>query len=402
VLRDVARVLDSGRGDDRAFRIGGDEFALILPEADAVEASTAVERRLTAARATAAGSTFTAGIAMLRPGDLTDPAVLWEQADAALYEGKRSGGDSVVAFDDVSDLLSIVTPAKTRALQALLDEPRVEIAFQPIWDLDDGRVFGLEALARPWEGYGFDGPAEMFAVAEKLGRAHHVDDVCRLAALARACELPDDVLLFLNVNPQTLVHGTLDDRFLHAVADAGLEPAQVVLEITERSGARLSLVTEEAVRLHDLGFRLALDDVGAGNAGLDMLRHLPVDYVKIDHSVIAAAMDENHAHAILLAIVAYARKANAYVIAEGIETPQMLAFVRELDELRDADLAPIRGGQGYLLGRPSAEMDQALTVLPVAVPPEGPTNGAHRYRRSPARLAPGRAQASRERMFVEL
>ena len=366
VLRDVAKVLAFGRAGDRAFRIGGDEFALILPELDAAEATTAVERRLTAARATTAGATFTAGVAIRPQGDVTDPAVLWEQADAALYEGKRSGGDSVVAFDDVSDVLSIITPAKARALQALLDEPRVEIAFQPIWDLQEGRVFGLEALARPWDGYGFEGPAEMFAVAEKLGLAHRVDDVCRLAALARARELPDDVLLFLNVNPQTLVHGTLDDRFLRAVVDAGLDRTHVVLEITERSGARMSLVTEEAVRLHDLGFPLALDDVGAGNAGLDMLRHLPVQFVKIDHSVIAAAMEENHAHAILLAIVAYARKTNAYVIAEGIETPQMLAFVRTLDELRDPDASPVRGGQGYLLGRPSAEIQRAFTVLPVA------------------------------------
>ena len=213
-----------------------------------------------------------------------------------------------MVFDDVAELLSIVTPAKIQALRALLDEPRIEIAFQPIWDLQDGRVLGLEALARPWAGYGFDGPADMFAVAEKIGRAHELDAVCRSAALARAHEIPEGVLLFLNVNPQSLTHGELDgDRLLRTVAAAGMQPSQIVLEITERSDARLSQVVADATRLRSLGFRLALDDVGAGNAGLEMLRELPVDFVKIDHTVIAAALEDTHAQAVLLAIIAYAR-----------------------------------------------------------------------------------------------
>ena len=363
MLTQVARVLERGRAHDRAFRIGGDEFAVLLPGTNAAEARVGIERRLAAAREGDAKSTFTVGLAILHASEDSDPAVLWEQADAALYEGKRSGGE-IVVFDDVAELLSIVTPAKVQALRTLLDEPRVEIAFQPIWDLQDGRVLGLEALARPWDGYHFDGPADMFAVAEKIGRAHELDAVCRSAALARASEIPDGVLLFLNLNPQSLTHGDLaGDRLLRTVAAAGLQPSQVVLEITERSNARLSQVIADATRLRGLGFRLALDDVGAGNAGLEMLRELPVDFVKIDHTVIAAALEDTHAQAVLLAIIAYAGRAGAYVIAEGIESEQVLSFVNSAEEIRLADGPPIKGGQGYLLGRPTLEISQ-LTAPP--------------------------------------
>jgi diguanylate cyclase (GGDEF)-like protein len=364
VLLATARVLDQGRGEDRAFRIGGDEFALLLPGSDTAGARAGVERRLAAARKSAAAAPFTAGVAMLPAGMTTDPAVLWEQADAALYEGKRAGGGEVVVFDDVAEHLSIVTQAKTQSMRTFLEEPRLETAFQPIWDLQEGHMLGLEALARPWDGYGFDGPAEMFVIAEKIGRAHELDALCRTAALARAHELPDDVLLFLNVSPQSLAHGTLrGDRLLRTVAAAGLDASQVVLEITERSEARLSQVVADATRLSELGFRLALDDVGAGNAGLEMLRRLPVDFVKIDGSVIGgAAAHDTQAQAVLLAIIAYARRANAYVIAEGIETHRILSFVRNADGLRLPD-APIRGGQGFLLGRPSADITTRPTVL---------------------------------------
>ena len=289
VLAHVARVLEHGRPDDRAFRIGGDEFALLLPEADSLGAATALARRLDAARRGPNAVSFTAGVAILAVGAPGEAAVLWEHADAALYEGKRHGGGQTMVFDDVAELLSVVTPAKIHALRALLDDPRLEIVFQPIWDLEHDRMLGLEALARPWAGYGFDGPAEMFAIAEKIGRAHELDTVCRSAALDRAHELPTDALLFLNVNPQSLAHDSLaGDQLVDEVRAGGLEPEHVVLEITERSNARLDHVVADATRLRRLGFQLALDDVGAGNAGLEMLRELPVDFVKIDRTVIVA------------------------------------------------------------------------------------------------------------------
>ena len=135
-----------------------------------------------------------------------------------------------------------------------------------------------------------------------------------------------------------------------------------MLEVTERSQAGSPQVIAGATRLRELGFRIALDDVGAGNAGLETLRRLPVDFVKIDRSIVASATSEVSAQAVLVAIVAYARRTGAFVIAEGIESDEILSFVRhahELDAMRDLS---IDGGQGYLLGRPSAAPDAAARL----------------------------------------
>jgi diguanylate cyclase (GGDEF)-like protein len=366
LLVETARVLESGRREDRAFRIGGDEFALLMTGTGREGARIALERRRAVARERGLATEFTAGIAVMEPQADSDPQVLWEQADAALYEGKRKGGDTVVVFDDVAELLSVVTPATVRALRSLLDEPRLDIAFQPIWNLRDERMLGMEALARPWEGYGFSGPAEAFAVAEKVGRGPELDVLCRAAALARVGELPPDALLFLNLSPQTLERdGLSGDRLLRAVRDAGLEPGRVVLELTERAQARVEQVASEAARLRELGFKIALDDVGVGNSGLEMLRHLDLDFVKVDRSIIAGALDDMNVQAVLLAIVAYAHRAGAFVIAEGIESPEVLDFVRNANELDVMRSLSIEGGQGYLLGRPSIEVPPAQPPKPV-------------------------------------
>jgi len=360
VLAEVALVLASGRAEDRPFRIGGDEFALLMPGCDNGRARTALERILAMAGTDRNPTSLTAGIAVITPGVDGDPTALWEQADAALYEGKRTGGGRVTVFDEVSEQLSLVTPAKVHALRSMLAEPRLETAFQPIWNLQDNEILGFEALARPWPGYGFEGPAEAFAVAEKIGRAHELDAICRAAALARVSELPEDVLLFLNLNPQSLTHSTVDgDRLVRAVRAVGLEPERIVLEITERSPARLDHVIASALRLRSLGFQLALDDVGTGNSGLEMLRDLPVDFVKIDTSVVAAAVDDPKAQAVLVAIVAFARRAGAFVIAEGIESEEILSFVRHAHEVKVLHDRVIDGGQGFLLGRPDPDLRRA-------------------------------------------
>ena len=404
VLAELAVVLESGRAEDRAFRIGGDEFALLMPGCDGGRARIALERLLAAAASGRNRTSLTAGIAVITPGVDGDATALSEQADAALYEGKRTGGGRVTVFDEVAERLDLVTPAKVHSLRSLLAEPRLETAFQPIWNLRDNEVLGFEALARPWPGYGFEGPAEAFAVAEKIGRAHDLDAICRAAALSRVSELPDDVLLFLNVNPQSLTHSTVDgDRLVRAIKAVGLEPMRVVLEITERSPARLDHVIASALRLRELGFQLALDDVGTGNSGLEMLRDLPVDFVKIDQSVIVSALDDPKAQAVLVAIIAFARRADAFVIAEGIESEQILSFVRHAHEMSVLNDRVIDGGQGFLLGRPdsdltSAPVDGMLPAGDLVVRPLPSDHPAHdpRWRTEPATVTAA-AGSSRRR-----
>ena len=156
------------------------------------------------------------------------------------------------------------------------------------------------------------------------------------------------------MSPQTLEHdGLAGDSLVLAVRGAGYEPEQVVLEITERTDARKELLIPEAARLRSLGFNLALDDVGAGNAGLEMLRALPVDFIKIDRAVVANAVADRSARAVMLAIMAFARESGSFVIAEGIETEAMLELARDPEPEGEVRPAGAHGAQGFLLGRPA-------------------------------------------------
>jgi diguanylate cyclase (GGDEF)-like protein len=358
LLRDVAGILGDGRAGDRAFRTGGDEFVLLLPRTAEAGAETVTAKLLD--RLDAAGIRVSAGVADLRPGH--DPEALHQQADAALYEAKRRGGHQVAAFGEIADETSATSAEAGLALRTLLDLGDVECVFQPIWDLREGRLLAVEALARMPAGYGFEGPAEAFDVAQRIGRVHDLDVLCASEALRRAGrDLPDDILLFLNLAPQTLDReGRGDDWLLDAIAGAGLPRERVVVEVTERVGARSAAVAAAIGRLRSHGLRIAIDDVGSGNSSLEMLRRTHPDFVKIDRSVVAAADADVSARAVLLAVAAFATQTGAYVIAEGIEDDAALAFVKGLGERLGAGLR-IDGGQGYGLGRPDPELPAART-----------------------------------------
>ena len=189
---EVALVLERGRAEDRAFRIGGDEFALLMPGADGGEARVGLERILAEASERPPRRSITVGIAVLPGRCVADPAVLWEQADAALYEGKRSGGAAIVVSTRSRSCSRSSRRRRSSRCARCSTSPdsRSRFSRSGIFGMTRSSVY--EALARPWAGYGFDGPADMFAVAEKIGRAHELDAICRATALARAHELPDD------------------------------------------------------------------------------------------------------------------------------------------------------------------------------------------------------------------
>jgi diguanylate cyclase (GGDEF)-like protein len=375
LLTAVAEVLAEARTADRAFRLGGDEFALLLPSTDAAGAVALASRlhgRLTRALR---GATVSLGVAT--SGAAADSSeTLWEQADAALYEAKRRGGNTTVAAEPGELDRPAAGGAERRALHALLEEGAMNVAFQPIWDLDKSEVLGWEALARPQRDHGFAGPGDAFAVAERLGKAPELDMICRELILARAAALPRGPLLFMNVSPQALEHRQhCADEFAAAVRSAGLEPSSVVVEITERSSSRSGRVGAQAARLRQHGFRLALDDVGSGNAGFEMLQSLQVDYVKIDRSVVAGAMSNTSARAVYAAVLAFAEQSGALPIAEGIENEAMLNFVRGKAGGAATVAMRVSCAQGYLLGPPTAEPwdapEPARTRPAGAVPPAG-------------------------------
>jgi diguanylate cyclase (GGDEF)-like protein len=363
VLKRVTAVLREGRAGDRPYRIGGDEFALLLAHADAAGART-LGARLHHGFADA-GLQVSIGVSALRAGQPAD--ALRGEADAALYEAKRLGGDRSVSFEEIRDHVAVTTVAQKNAVRRLIDEQALGTVFQPIWHFGTGALLGVEALARPAAELGLSGPAEAFDIAEQIGRVHDLDVLCVEAALRVAPNLDPNVLLFINLSPHTLdLDANGNDWLRAAVATAGLTPERVVVEVTERFGGRAAAVAKCLGRLREQGFKTAIDDVGTGNSGLEIMRTTATEFVKLDRSIVAAAPTDPNARGVLMAMATFARQTGAFVIAEGIEDDDTLQFLRNVD---DSDLqldTIIGGGQGYQLGRPSTHLP---TLTPGALTP---------------------------------
>jgi diguanylate cyclase (GGDEF)-like protein len=367
LLGRVAEVLRDHRPGDRVYRNGGDEFAALLARTDSAGALVFV-RRLHRAMSDA-DVRISIGVSAQRPGQQADS--LRAEAEAALSEAKRRGGDRYTLFDDIRATAMLTTLDQKEAVRKLIEERRVTTLFQPIWDLAAGRLLGIEALSRPDESYNLSGPAEAFDLAEQIGRVHELDVVCVNVALDSVPSLPPDALLFVNICPHTLdLDEDKNDWLLEAVERAELAPERVVVEVTERFGGRPHSVIKALTHLRAQGFKIALDDVGTGNSGLEMLRTVNAEYVKLDGSIVSAAVTESGARGILMAMATFARQTGAYVIAEGIEDEETLAFLRSIDDLDVRPERIIQGGQGYSLGRPSptieAGLPQPLSESPLA------------------------------------
>ncbi|GGM22500.1 hypothetical protein GCM10010841_32970 [Deinococcus aerophilus] len=329
-----------------AFRIGGDEFAVLLnsPPSGAVASLHQLCQRVKHAEPL----TLSVGTSSIA-AHTQDPTDLHAQADAALYEAKRQGRDRVVHYSEVVNHTPVTPQERNKAVRGILEQQQVDVAFQVIWDIRRDRPFAYEALARFPEASEPLGPQEVFDIAATLGRVPELDRLCWTRALSRAASLPADTLLFINFSPLTLERDELlAPALLTAVEAAGLRAGQVVLEITEQGVGHLTPLLRQMNHLREAGFQLALDDTGAGNSGLGILRQLHIDFIKLDRTLGSRAPDDRAANAAMAAMLAYSGHMGSRVVVEGIETPTMLRHAISLG----ADLA-----QGFLLGRPATDFD---------------------------------------------
>jgi diguanylate cyclase (GGDEF)-like protein len=361
VLRTMGTLFQSLIGTGRAYRVGGDEFALMLPHVAQPQAYTLLESIRQTAQQQLAGATLSMGLTTLMPAE-TNAEDMREEADAALYEAKRRGRNTLVLFDEVRDTVSLVSAKKIQALRDLLAEEEMQIVFQPIWNVYEQEMLAVEALSRPDEKFGLAGPQEAFDVAERIGHEAELDLICLKAILRRGQAVPPGVLLFVNLCPRSLRHPQLQaESFAQLVRQAGMQPQQIVIEITERTITHIEMLAQEVLAFRNQGFKIALDDTGAGNSGLELLTHLRVDYVKIDRGILVRAMQDKTARGVLAGIVAIARETGSHIIAEGIEDMEMLDLVMTLGT-RSAQ-HPILGIQGYLMGKPNANIPTTYPVL---------------------------------------
>jgi diguanylate cyclase (GGDEF)-like protein len=357
LLRRMGSIIkDRLRLGDRAFRVGGDEFAIILPDTDA-DAAYAVVRRLLATcleEKTQGGAisamSFSAGISAT-PSSARDRETLYSQADAALYWGKRHGRTCVTLYDRERHLTAAADhkPAELSALVARVAATgAIRAVFQPIYDLTTGAPRGYEGLVRPLPNSGFNDPGTMFAAAEATGRTAELDIACVNTVMEAASRLRLPGSLTVNLSPRTLEMEEFSiQALLRMIARHGLEPGRIVLELTEREAIEnIDRLRKAVESCRVAGIRVAADDVGAGNAGLRLLSQLRFDIVKIDLSLVQAGSGQNQSLEIIRTLRDLADRWGALVVAEGIETFAQLEVVRSLG---------IDAGQGYLLGRPSEQ-----------------------------------------------
>jgi diguanylate cyclase (GGDEF)-like protein/PAS domain S-box-containing protein len=283
-------------------------------------------------------------------------------------------------------------PAASDIARVLLDGG-VRSVYQPIVNLESGAVTAYEALARGPLGP-LESPMALFAAARQDGLLAELDEACRSAAFHGASRLGlvAPHTLFVNVEPEVLDSAPLED--LLAIADAAPGELRIVLEITERAlAARPAELLRTVERVRDLGWGIALDDVGADSASLAFMSLLRPDVVKLDLSLVQGRPSPAVAE-IMNAVNAYAERSGALILAEGIETEKHLASALALG----ATL-----GQGWLYGRPTAEPDPRAPVRALDLAVEHGTTRAARATSPFSCLPPGTVlKRSSKRLLIEL
>lgn len=352
------------RHTDAAFRIGGDEFALLLPHTD-VGGAIVLTRRLLARGLEdrshgeyRAPISFSAGVTAC-PEFGTTRLELTAQADAALYRGKRTGRTVVTIYDPEKDHGHVdegMRAELSSAITSVIEAGTLTPVYQPIVDLESGRVIGYEGLVRVPRKSTFAHAGALFDAAEVAGRVHDLDRAALDVVLRGARSLDDAMSLSVNVSPRTLESAEFSaTAFLSILRRHGITPGRVVLELTERENVRdPERLRSALLGVQRAGVRVAADDVGAGNAGLRLLSQFRFDVVKIDLSLVQRAGDDK-THSVLRSIVEMADRLGATTIAEGVETSGQLRTARRLR---------ITAGQGYLLGRPGPDLDLPWVDVP--------------------------------------
>ena len=233
-------------------------------------------------------------------------------------------------------------------LEKILNNKDIKAVFQPIVSLLDGNVVGYEALSRGPQGSALERPDDLFAAAEKFNKLWELEFLCRSKALARVKELPKDMMLFINVDPNIIN----DERFqkgatLEMVATQDFDLSNIIFEITEKNSiADYKNFRKVLDHYTSQGYKIAIDDTGAGYSGLRLLAETRPQFIKIDMDLVRDIDKDTLKQALIKAFYEFSVVMNMKIIAEGIET---------IDELNTLIQIGIPYGQGYLLQRPAAE-----------------------------------------------
>ncbi len=343
LLQELAtRIAGAIRPSDTAARFGGDEFVVVCEGLDQAEAVELAERIATEiARPVPAGGRLlelstSIGLALAKAGD--DPAKVIGDADAAMYRAKAEEPGTHLVFDETMRSDQQERLDLEAGLARVAERGELLVHYQPIVDIVSGRMHSVEALVR-WNHpqRGIVSPNEFVSIAEESGAILSIgtwvlEEAARTVAGWRQT-YPEaaDLIVSVNLSGRQIASGALPMQVERILADTGLPPEALLLEITERvvvSDPRATIQTLETIRAQ--GVRFALDDFGTGHAPLTHLRQLPVDVVKVDRSFVVGLGTSTVDRAIVASLLELTNGLGLQLVAEGADSPR---HVRELRRL---------------------------------------------------------------------
>ena len=354
-------------------RFGGDEFGVLVEDASGTDTILELAEQIAAALNSPmllAGErvTLRASIGVALADGHSTPTDLLRNADLAMYTAKRDNKGGYALYEAEMHARASKRLQLRSQLEVALERQEFELHFQPVVALDDQRIIGAEALVR-WRqpDHGLIGPNHFIPLCEQTGMivplgSWVLREACSHGALWQQCHPQRERMsLSVNISPRQLLEPGFVDELDAILKDTGFENASLVLEITETVFIEdVAAVTERLEAVRSLGVRIALDDFGTGFSSLGYLARLPIDVLKLDRSFVSELSSPNES-ALFQGIVMLAHSLELIAVAEGVETTEQLAVLRD---------AGCERGQGYLFAKPmpAEQMGALLRAQAVASP----------------------------------
>ncbi|WP_298887620.1 GAF domain-containing protein [uncultured Bradyrhizobium sp.] len=375
LLLEVAnRLRNALRASDVVARLGGDEFVVILDQCGQIDDVQCIATELLAVLAEPmelAGhechTTASIGIAMY-PANGADAQTLTKNADMAMYLAKEDGKNGYRFFSKEVKTQSIERLSLESALRRALEREQFSLHYQPKVDMETGQITGVEALLR-WNhpDLGSVSPAQFIPLAEETGLIVPIgrwvlNEACAQAmAWQRRGLLP--LSMAVNLSPRQFADEHLLQDVDEALAASGMSPVLLQLEVTESMMMRnVGRALKVLDAIQSRGIRLAIDDFGTGYSSMSLMKHFPIDTIKIDRSFVRDLPQDSEDQAIAQAIISMGKALGMTVVAEGVENAEQEAFLRThgCDEM-----------QGFLISKPlpAKQMAELLRPMELAVSP---------------------------------